>query len=159
MAANLLQAVNSVARLRSIRFSLLPFAERMEIKVCGPDQPRFVTEKRGGRRFVHSWYTEFPWLTGCLINNKLFCFPCLLFGNRGEEKAWVEVGVNDWKHAKDKIKKHSGSSCHLECSFKLGCMGEVNVNTMDTGNIHGIVKYNEEVAKNNHIVNRLIECI
>ena len=86
-------------------FYQLSLEEKLEVKCLGPERPDLSTKSgSSSRRFTKTWYSRYNWLAGCIQSGKVYCFPCLLFGNSSREKAWTQSGVNDWKHLSDKVK-------------------------------------------------------
>ena len=62
-------------------------------------------------KFVHSWYAEFPYLEYSIINDKIYCFVCRLFGDGAgceqSELAWI-IGTNKWNKMKSRGKGKKG---------------------------------------------------
>ena len=89
--------MNTARNLQSHLFSQLSLEEKLKVKRLGPDGPQLLT-KSGlfSHRFTKAWYSKHSWLTGCSHSGKVYCFPCLLFGDSQRETAWTQSGVNDW---------------------------------------------------------------
>ena len=58
------------------------------------------------RRFIKTW------LAGCSHSGKVYCFPCILFGDSQRAKAWTQSGVNDW------------CNCHIENCLKVAFLAK-----------------------------------
>lgn len=67
------------------------------------------------RQFKESWYSEFNWVEYSPITDAAFCYPCRLFcqhkSGRGEE-SFTKLGMNNWKKALEKFRKHENSEMH-----------------------------------------------
>ena len=119
--------MNAVRSLQSRPFSQLTLKEKLEVKRLGPDRPQVLTKSGlSSRRFTKTWYSKRSWLTGCSHSGKVYCFPCLLFGDSQREKAWTQSGVNDWKHLPEKVKRHVKCCYHVENCLKLAFLGLVS---------------------------------
>ena len=108
------------------------FKNRLEFKVKGPPPPNLALIQECSRKcksnkitrvFNPEQYKKTPWLCGCEKTNRLFCFPCLLFGNPGCDSPWTEIGVADLSHLSAKIKKHTSSRLHLLNEVQLASIG------------------------------------
>lgn len=85
---------DQITFLLSTNFSTLSLEQKLEIK-GNRQTPAINLSQQDGRiqrKFQLKWYQQFPWLTGSAQLNRLFCFPCLLFG--GAEPAWSREGIN-----------------------------------------------------------------
>ena len=79
----------------------------------------------GGRRFMHSWYKVYPWLSICKTRKRVFCFYCkyatthnmLTFSKRAEPTFSINV-FNNWQKALQKFHTHQASSSHREAILK-----------------------------------------
>ncbi|KAJ8962818.1 hypothetical protein NQ318_001218, partial [Aromia moschata] len=76
-----------------------------------------------------SVYDRFKWLCGCPKRNKLFCFICLVMG--GNQSAWIQEG----------------------------CVLKGVRQQLDSAYRENIRRHNENVDKNRHILNQIINCI
>lgn len=88
----------------------------------GPFQPvdcfKVSKVNSKSRQFKKTWYNEFSWVEYSPILDAAFCYPCRLFchhkSGRGEE-SFTKVGVNNWKKALEKFRKHEKSEImHLK---------------------------------------------
>ncbi len=150
--------MNSVKNLRARDPAKIPFAERLEIKQLGPERPDI--QSNSNSRFTSYWYTKHDWITGCSETNKVYCFPCLLFGGEKRQKTWTTIGVSDWKHLSEKVKKHEKCVVHVENCLRLALLGKTNVERhLSEAYRASLVKHNEDVEKNRYILSRIIDCI
>ena len=122
--------MNTVSNLKICPFSRLSQQEKLELKRLGPSRPELIRSESSSstsRKFSQSCYTKYEWLTGCSQTQKVYCFPCLLFGESQREKAWTGKGINDLKHFSEKVKKHTACACHVENCLKLAFLGRNNI--------------------------------
>lgn len=97
-------------------------------------------------------------MAGCGETNKLFCFPCVLFGS--EDKPWSKTGYGDLKHLSERAKKHENSAVHISCFTELCVLGTANIATaLDSAYRKSISEHNEKVHHNRYILKRIINCI
>ncbi|KAJ8961359.1 hypothetical protein NQ318_014602, partial [Aromia moschata] len=109
---------------------------RTEIKRLGRPIPDLIISKTDvgksrnySRNFNSSVYDRFKWLCRCPKRNKLFCFICLVMGG----------------------KVHG---------LKKGVLGKVDIRQqLDSAYRENIRRHNENVDKNRHILNQIINCI
>ena len=89
-----LSATNTVSSLKTHPFSRLTQQEKLEVKHLGPDRPELVRSQSSAslRKFSTSWYTKYEWLTVGNQTQKVYSFPCLLFGESQREKMWTDKG-------------------------------------------------------------------
>ena len=78
------------------------------------------------RVFQKQWFKEFPWLTLCTTQNRVYCFYCRSCIQENElqfakclEPAFITDGFKNWKKAISKFQSHQLSSCHREAMFKF----------------------------------------
>jgi hypothetical protein len=89
----------------------------------GPFQPidcfKVSKVQSKSRQFKESWYKEFSWVEYSPIADAAFCYPCRLFcqckTGRGEE-SFTKLGMNNWKKALEKLRKHEKSEMHLKAN-------------------------------------------
>ena len=131
------------------------------MKRLGPERPQLLTTSGlSSRRFTKTWYSKHSWITGCSHSGKVYCFPCLLFGDSQREKAWTQSGVNDWKHLSEKVKRHVECSCRVENCLKLAFFGKTNIaEQLRKAYRDSLIQHNLEVERNRHILSRIIDCI
>ena len=64
------------------------------------------------------------------------------------------------QHLSDKVKKHEKAKKHMDSCLKFSALGRVNIATqLDEGYRLAVLRHNDEVSKNRHILNRLIQCV
>ncbi|KAJ8963085.1 hypothetical protein NQ318_018549 [Aromia moschata] len=113
---------------------------RTEIKRLGRSITDLIISKTDvgksrnySRNFNSSVYDRFKWLCGCPKRNKLFCFICLVMGGM------VATKVH---------------------GLKKGVLGKVDIRQqLDSAYRENIRLHNENVDKNRHILNQIINCI
>ncbi|KAL2085016.1 hypothetical protein ACEWY4_020534 [Coilia grayii] len=161
---------NTIVSLKEFPFSRRTNEEKAAIKQLGPPRPDLNIkqvstkgEKAYTQSFNKNWYLRKTWLAGCHVANALFCYPCLLFhpeGNTADGTAWTIKGVTDMQHLSEKVKKHEKSKNHMDSCLKFSALGRVNIATqLDEGYRLAVLRHNDEVSKNRHILNRLIQCV
>jgi hypothetical protein len=158
------QPLNTVDYL--LKNKVLTHQLRVEIKRLGRPMPELnihtVEEGRTrnySRKFNKEIYKKFDWMCGCEIRNKLFCFVCLVMGR--EKSAWTQEGVSDLKHLNERAKKHSNNNeKHVHSILDFSALGKIDIRQqLDSAYRENIRKHNENVDKNRHILNQLINCI
>lgn len=140
---------------------------RLVLKSKGPPRPEIALtqqcstkSKKYTRVFKTEQYTKTPWLCGCKETNKLFCFPCLVFGGGGGESAWTDTGIDDLAHLSIKVKKHSQSRPHMLNEVQLASIGRLDIRkALDSAYRKSIREFNERVDQNRYILRRLIDCV
>ncbi|KAG1933968.1 zinc finger MYM-type protein 1-like [Pimephales promelas] len=158
---------NSVLSLQKYPFTKRSHKEKKRIKELGPDQPNLQIQQQSSNRgriytraFSSTSYGKRSWLAGCNVSHAFYCFPCLLFQNPGTETSWTTTGVRDLKHLSEKCKRHESSRSHLDNAMRLQFIGKLSIaEQLDEGYRIGIRRHNEEVAKNRHILSRIIDCV
>ncbi|XP_022167439.1 uncharacterized protein LOC111031697, partial [Myzus persicae] len=122
--------------------------------------PNIALEYKEGkfiRKFQYSWYTKFPWLTGCDKLNKVFCFYCVIFGG---EKEWTIDGISSIKNFIRKSEKHSISKKHLINQEKFHLLGKVRIeHAISVGRRLAAIKHNEQVSINRRLIARMIHVV
>ena len=155
---------DTVSYLKGIKFLQLTLDEKLQIKAKGRHCPNLTIEKSSvskgkqyNRKFKPDIYEKHNWLTGCSETNKLYCFPCLLFGG---ESAWTKVGVKDLQHLHRSVKLHESSAKHLNNVVDLSYLGRTNIGTqLNTGYQIAIARHNEKVVKNRETLSKLVDVI
>ena len=70
------------------------------------------------------------------------------------------TGVTDMHHLSEKVQKHEQSELHMDSCLKFSAFGRVNIATqLDEGYRLAVRCHNDEVSNNQHILNRLIQCV
>ena len=156
--------MNRVERLIETPFSQLTTERKMEIKRLGPYQPKscpLVQVCGKTRRTLRSsWYEKAEWLCYGETLDALFCFYCLLFSTE-DSSPWTKAGVRDLKHLSQKIKTHSICDMHLHSAVKYKMFGSTTniMSQLDDGYNRSVVRRNEKIAKNRHVLNRVIDAL
>ncbi|XP_022182247.1 uncharacterized protein LOC111042064 [Myzus persicae] len=156
---------NSVQYLIRNPFSTLTYEEQIEIKQLGrptPDLKGLVSiskkaNKEYTRRFHVDTYKKHTWLCGCEVEQAVFCFPCLCFGN---ETSWTNRGVRHLGHLSSKIKKHQNSFDHLQNEVNLKVLGN-GILSDKADKLHEleIQRHNEQIEKNRYILEKYLKCV
>lgn len=136
----------------------------------GPCQPKAIEmtnntfPKTNGRSFHEEYYfKKLPdgkmikrqWLSYSPLNNKIYCFTCMLFGVIKEKKnKLVLEGTQDWKHITSRIMVHESSKEHLESEIS---QSQYSNNNCLVTKLRMIT--NSQVAENREIVRVIFEAI
>ena len=160
--ANVQVVSDLVAFLLENKFENLSYDDKKYVKESGRPRPALDNlinhTNTGNRKFCNTWYDKCEWLTGSESKNKLFCWPCLLFGNATKSSPWKSTGVDNLKALYKSIEKHNISKEHTYASLKLKLFGRQNIqNTLDSAHRITIIKHNEKVKENREMMNRLID--
>ena len=108
---------------------------------CGEDQLKpfqakislSLTKKQGRqhRSFNITWHRDFPWLTLCPSQQKVFCFYCrraavkgLLSSVSRIDSTLVTKGFSNWKHARERFQKHEKFLVHQEAFYKHNALNK-----------------------------------
>jgi hypothetical protein len=82
----------------------------------------------------------------------LYCFPCLLFGQKSNDAAWVKNGINDLIHLNSKIKTHEKSMTHINSQLNLKLLGKQDIRQqLSSAYRLNIKQYNEKISHNRYI--------
>lgn len=102
--------------------------KRCPMQPLNEDMPyKIFPTNNNGRSFQPSWYwKKLPgnlqvsrdWLSYSIINNKLYCHSCILFG-KNRKKTWTKEGFNHWHKAIYIMELHEISEAHIEATLKL----------------------------------------
>jgi len=112
------------------------------------------------RQFKNDIYKTNDWICGCSETNRLYCFPCLLFGQKSNDAAWVKNGINDLIHLTSKIKTHEKSMTHINSQLNLKLLGKQDIRQqLSSAYRLNIKQYNEKISHNRYILNKIINCI
>lgn len=143
----------------------LDFEKRLECKEVGRPMPELtliqVTQDKNksvNRYFKKTMYDLCDFICGCKDKNMFFCFPCLLFSSLND--VWCKTGVNDLKHLKEKIKKHSMAAEHIKCMISFSALGRVDIRLqLDNAYRKSLQAFNDNVTQNRYILNKILNCI
>ena len=92
-------------------FSSRPYNEKPKIIEIGRPTPKLKltqVQKKITRYFNAKFYKNFEWLCGCVHENKMYCWPCLIFGK--EKNIWNTNGYSDLNNFSNASKKHYQST-------------------------------------------------
>lgn len=111
------------------------------------------------RGFNVAWYDRVEWLTGSVKRQKLFCWPCLLFG-QCSYCVWSKIGFDNLKNMPRCLERHTKKKEHIYsfCKFKL--FGKVNTSIqLNTTEQEVITLHNNQVRENRECLKRLIDLV
>lgn len=112
------------------------------------------------RLFKNDIYKTNDWICGCSETNRLYCFPCLLFGQKSYDATWVKNGINDLIHLTSKIKTHEKSMTYINSQLNLKLLGKQDIKQqLSSAYRLNIKQYNEKISHNRYILNKIINCI
>ncbi len=153
--------MNKVDELLKEPFSRLKLEDKLKVKELGPHQPKDFKlsqlDQKKNRSFSNQWFDKKSWLTVSEEKKSLFCFYCLLFGG---ESLWTKSGCNDLKHLSERIMKHEKSTKHMDNSVSYKLFGSTNIlSQLNDGYRVSIMRHNELVDKNRHVLKIIIETI
>lgn len=153
----------SIENLIENSFSLLKVEEKTQLIKNGrpvPELPNLITiNKNFTIHFKSSNYKEKPWLCGCPLINKLFCWPCLLFSRQNEKSIWTS-GFNDLNHLTAAMTKHQTSQVHITNTLTLKTFGNVRVDLLlDEQKRISLSRHNEQVSENRYVFKRLVDTV
>lgn len=90
----------------------------------------------------------------------MYCFPCLLFGKKSNDVAWVKNGINDLVHLPCKTKTHEKSMTHINCQLNWKLLGKQDIKQqLSSADRLNIKQYNEKISLNRYILNKIVNCI
>ncbi|XP_055623993.1 myoneurin isoform X3 [Toxorhynchites rutilus septentrionalis] len=72
------------------------------------------------RRFKKDNYSRYDWLTGCEIQNKLFCWPCYIFTTDPTD-TWGYKGFDGLSNFSNSVKTHINQEGHIFNTGKYNC--------------------------------------
>lgn len=79
------QVCGAIRRLEENPFGSLSYVEKSKVIKSGRPMPALpnltLATKKCTRRFKVEQYDSISWIGGCKESNKLYCWPCLSFGN------------------------------------------------------------------------------
>ena len=111
------------------------------------------------RHFQSAQYKKTGWLSGCDAKERLYCWPCLLFGVDRTD-VWTKDGFSNLNVLSVSISRHEKSLGHIRASLELSTFGRTRIDLQLNQQMKISVKlHNEGVTKNREILKRLIDCI
>ncbi|XP_063804876.1 zinc finger MYM-type protein 1-like [Pseudophryne corroboree] len=148
-----------IARLKS--FSKLDTKGKQEVIKNGRPVPELkgllqkAERKKITRSFHVEWYQRKDWLCGCVLKNRLYCFPCLLFSTI--DNVWTNTGFCDLKNLPRSLSKHEKSSVHIQSQIALKTFGTSMLDlALDEQRRLNIGIHNAKVKENREILKYLI---
>lgn len=141
----------------------LSFDDRVQIKVLGRHTPPVdmtsEAKSRGGkyqRKFNVSAYDKYPWQTGCPEEKALFCFPCLIFQDKG---TWAGTGFKCISKM-ERCRDHEISQDHVNSCVSLQLLGRVDIrSSLSDAYTKSIVDHNKRVEQNRDILHTILRCL
>ena len=122
MATALTAPSNPVSDLLSLPFARRSFGEKTDLISRGRPTLKPDGLTQGGKGFVRHFtecnYSRYYWLTASTVQNKLFCWPCLLFNI--SEGTWNSAGFGSFTRAALKHQAMGDGSVLL-----LHCVGAI----------------------------------
>ncbi|XP_050687355.1 zinc finger MYM-type protein 1-like [Eriocheir sinensis] len=130
----------------------------------GPTQPRLKVypKLQSGsqtRSFQYEWYKRYEWLEYSVTNDRVYCFPCRLFGGSvgHKEVTFTNDGFRVWKKMHEKALKHGESTYHINAMQKW-----INFkSSQQHGNIHQKLdsQHKQQVLDNRDYVKTLLNIV
>ena len=80
------------------------------------------------RSFQSKWYEQIDWLCGSVTEEKLYCWPCLLFQPKLNQ-SWTDKGYNNFRNILVDSKCHSKSFNHFNNYKCLKSFGKRDITT------------------------------
>ncbi|KAL1491330.1 hypothetical protein ABEB36_011941 [Hypothenemus hampei] len=159
--------MNKVSFLLNNKFTQFCTDDQLKIKALGRDMPDLNITKYSlsqndkgtprSRKFNRTLYAKNSWICGCEETNKMYCFPCVLYGG---DEYWSEKGVDDLIHVWEKIKSHERTSRHMNNMFSLNILGKVDIKILLNSSLRAeLLKLNEQVRANRHDLDKIISNI
>lgn len=151
-----------VCELLDKPFFARPYDEQLKVILKGRPMPAIsLSQPQTGaqqytRNFVAGpYYDKYEWLTACPKRKKMYCFCCILFGEKEREKI-SSNGIDNLKNIHKIMKKHASNVAHLRCIFQqktfiVRC--DDPQNPQQSANNHR----NDRVHNNREIFKRLID--
>lgn len=151
---------NIINFLKTTPINSLSYEQRCELKSKRPKPNLSIKEvgKNRTRSFQSSWYDRFSWLTGCVEKNKMFCYVCLMFGEKDSE--WCTEGISDLSNVIKKAVKHQSAKHHLLHSEAFHLLGKVRIeHALSEAARLQAIKHNDIVSSNRQYLRRLIQSV
>lgn len=157
-------AENTVENLLGLSFVKLSLTEKVQIKERGRVTPHIDLRsdavshgKVYSRKFDSKYFEKYTWLTACPTRNRLFCFPCLLFGGC---ESWSRTGYSQLPQITGALRMHDNSVKHMNNVISLQLLGKVNIAESLSGAYRDALRaHNDKVKQNRAILTRLIDAI
>lgn len=149
-----------------MQFSAILLKKKVEIKIKGrPTLDLNIVQITKSKirdylkKFNNNIYKIHNWICGCSETNRLYCFPCLLFGRKSNDVAYVKNGINDLIYLASKIKTHKKSMAHINCQINLKLLGKQDIRQLSSAYRLNIKQYNKKINYNRYVLNKIINCI
>ena len=136
-------------------FSFQSFSEKQEIvkkdrpcpSLTGLCSKHKDKKQEYVRHFQTVQYKKTSWLAGCNVKERLFCWPCLLFGV-DRTSVWTKDGFSNLNVLSVSISRHEKSLGHIRASLELSTFGRTRIDLQLNEQMKTSVKlHNEDVTK------------
>ncbi|KAF4530333.1 hypothetical protein B566_EDAN018429 [Ephemera danica] len=143
-------------------FDLVTKQQFVETGKPTPKLPNLMVRVQGKRNFLRKFhdvqYKTYDWLTACSSDNKLYCWPCLLYS--ANRTVWNTTGYSDLNNLSTAIKTHVKSSAHIGATLDLSSFAKRTIHAgFDHQQRASTIQHNANVAKNRDILKRLIDVV
>ena len=114
-------------------FQSFSFEDKLRVKAEGrPKPPVKITQLVGAvrRNFNCSMYDKVNWLTGSLLKNRLYCWPCVMLKTAAVGdgcSTFARDGFCDLRNLSRSIKIHEKSKDHIWAAGQLSLLGRVRI--------------------------------
>lgn len=115
--------------------------------------------KNGNKRKVQSaWFKDHKWLRYSVLNDALYCAPCLLFGKSdAKEKTFINP-VTDWSNISGYFKRHEKSdSSHYKFFEMADNFLQITSDSKPSISVSLESSRAKQVEINKHILRKIIE--
>ena len=153
----------TISSLLKNPFSSRLYDEKCDIVKRGKPKPDLkdltnacrIGTKSVTRKFSSSRFDELPWLSGCDISNKLYCWLCVLFNS--DSSVWNKEGYSDLTDMTAAAQRHEKSKKHEEVFYTLKMFGSQRIDTaLSSQRRAEVSRHNENVRANTEVLRTLI---
>lgn len=116
------------------------------------DCMRYFTASFFYRTLLNGEKTLRPWLAYSVSKGRVYCVPCLLFG---EKSSFANDGFNDWKNVGHRITHHENSNAHHDCSIQFKDRAKIQARI--DANI--TLLYEQEISYWRNVLKRVVAVI
>jgi hypothetical protein len=110
------------------------------------------------RHFQKPQYSKTQWIAGSSKLNKLFCWPCLLFGS--EQTVWYNNDYDNLNNLHNAIQKYEKSKSYIFSLLQLKTFGTSRIDIHLGSQLRAsIVQRNQTVRKNREFLKRFIDTV
>ncbi|CAH1107745.1 unnamed protein product [Psylliodes chrysocephalus] len=137
---------------------MLTFDEKQRVVEIGRPTPplKLIQLSKKTTRYFNKSYDNYKWLCGCIHDNKLYCWSCLLFSEY--KNVWNVTGYIDLNNFSNASKKHDQSTNHLNSALALHSFGKTRIERSLSRQIREeIERHNAKVDRNRNVMRRLID--